>query len=232
MISSLIVLALAMAALGAAPMVPAAVLEAHFLCGGHAVQQLVLTSGAEASVRVPADCPEGGATWSLSLDCAGRCRGQLVDGATRIASLEGPAKKDELLTVKAEPKAPATVSLIAFKITDLVRVDASVELGRPVQVSIWSGSVGKSFAVEQPATTLEDGPDHVLVFEAKRSSLEQVRLMVWSQPAGKPKERQRVFDRVMRLDGDDAPFDCGRTRGFCDGPARLRVRQYRGPEGQ
>src|ERR1044072_7601214 len=110
MIPSLIVLAMAAAAPSAAHSVPAAALEMHFMCGKHVVEQLVLTAGALTTLQVPDGCPDHGASWSLSLSCAERCQGEIADvGGKRIASVDGPAKKEEVLGVTAEPNAPATV---------------------------------------------------------------------------------------------------------------------------
>jgi len=207
--------------------VSAAIVELHFVCKQHSVEPLALTRGAEAQVRVPADCPEGGDTWTVTLDCRERCRGTVSGEGGVLARIDGPAKKDDFLTLKPEPKAPASLGFLAVRLMEQVKTEAPALRPPPIQLVLTGDTYRKEFYVDGAPATIEQDPERFLAFHATRVDAKRARLVVTAEKVGKPKERERLFDKVLELGGEEVPFDCSRAQGFCSGEARLRLREHR-----
>jgi len=223
---------------GAAPSAPvpgavvsATVVELHFVCGAHVVEQVVLTRGAEVPVRVPDGCPDAAVTWTLTLTCEDACHGTVADAGGRVAKVEGAGRRDTWLTVTPEPKAPSVVARLALKVVDRVRADATAEQSRPVRVVLSTASTTKSFSLDERLATIDvPGTPAQVAFEARRHGRDKTRLRVWSLKDGTLATRKLLFDRELTLGAPPVPFDCKPTQGFCDGQAQLGVKEQRGPE--
>ncbi len=227
MLTSWILLVLAAGTPQSPPPVSATVVELHFVCKQHGIEPVALTRGAEANFRVPADCPDGGATWTLSLDCREHCRGTLSAESGLLARIDGPAKKDEFLTLKPQPNAPASLPLLAVKLVEQVKTEAPVVRPPPIQLVLSSATDSKMFFLDEGLATIDLDEGRFLAFQATRVDAKRARLVVTIERTGKPQERQRLFDKVLKLGSEEVPFDCGRTPGFCSGEARLLLREHR-----
>lgn len=223
--------------LAAAPAAPRAhtqsalELDAELLCTHRTLLPLVLLSGGEAELQVPAGCPAAGARWSLQGACAKKACTLTVREAGRVlADVEGARpRKGRPAPLALTPRpglTPATLQtlqLLQLSATGetQLKVDPRVELQRPLRVAFRGSSFTYAHPLEPGARTRlaprQGAPGVQLGAQAERLDAERVRLRLWS-PAG-----ALLLERTLRLGSESVAFPCERSEGWCTEAVQVGV---------
>ena len=232
MLSALSVLALLLAAdktpapkTPAPVKVPALAVDVDFVCRSRATQSLVLTPKAQGQLPVPEDCPEAGAQWRLTLECAqDTCTGLVrASQGGALARIEGTRKELRLKPFADEH--PRTLDFMALTLSGQYTVElksAEAQHQRPVQLLVQHPMVTGVYTLSPserlPVVFELQGKRLVLHAQATWSDEEHVHLTL------NDSRDALLFDKTLGLDEPQA-LDCGGLRGFCQGALKLSLRE-------
>lgn len=206
--------------------VTALAVDVDYLCAAPQTQSLVLPPKAEGQLELPKQCPEAGADWRLSVECAatGACSGEVRSPQGPLARLQGSRKQ---LSLKAiAPKHPATLDLMRLRITGqyAVKLDSATEHQPPVQLMLQLPEVTGVYtlAPSQPRAQVDfehQGRRLSLRAQVTREDAQHVHLRLWNL------RDELLIDSTLELN-QTQPLPCQYLEGLCEGELGVRVREY------